>query len=122
MLLSVNPFKEINGLYSEAHIAQYRGRYIYGQMHTQRDGSIKLQPSPRVAPLISILSLTVLLRCVAVPSSLSENPPHVFGLAEDTYRALCTEGEDQCVIISVSVRARNLHTALDDGVQQSSSL
>lgn len=24
----------------------------------------------------------------------------VFGLAEDTYRALCTEGEDQCVIIS----------------------
>lgn len=24
----------------------------------------------------------------------------MFGLAEDTYRALCTEGEDQCVIIS----------------------
>lgn len=57
VLLSVNPFKEISGLYSEAQIAQYRGRYIY------------------------------------------ENPPHVFGLAEDTYRALCTEGEDQCVII-----------------------
>lgn len=58
VLLSVNPFKEVAGLYSENQIAAYRGRYIY------------------------------------------ENPPHVFGLAEDTYRALCTEGEDQCVIIS----------------------
>jgi len=29
-----------------------------------------------------------------------ENPPHIFGLAEDTYRSLCHEAEDQCVIIS----------------------
>lgn len=29
VLLSVNPFKEINGLYSESQIATYRGRYIY---------------------------------------------------------------------------------------------
>lgn len=58
VLLSVNPFKDIGGLYSESQIAAYRGRYIY------------------------------------------ENPPHIFGLAEDTYRALCTEGDDQCVIIS----------------------
>lgn len=58
VLLSVNPFKEINGLYSETQIGTYRGRYIY------------------------------------------ENPPHIFGLAEDTYRALCTDAEDQCVIIS----------------------
>ena len=28
VLLSVNPFKEIAGLYSEAQIGQYRGRYV----------------------------------------------------------------------------------------------
>jgi len=32
--------------------------------------------------------------------AIFENPPHIFGLAEDTYRALCHEAEDQCVIIS----------------------
>lgn len=58
VLLSVNPFKEINGLYSEHQIETYRGRYIY------------------------------------------ECPPHIYSLAEDTYRSLCTEGKDQCVIIS----------------------
>ena len=36
---------------------------------------------------------------VFAPARSYENPPHVYGLAEDTYRALCTEGEDQCVII-----------------------
>lgn len=29
-----------------------------------------------------------------------ENPPHIYGLAEDTYRALCTDRTNQCVIIS----------------------
>ncbi len=31
---------------------------------------------------------------------LYELPPHVFALAEDTYRAVQSEREDQCVIIS----------------------
>ncbi len=29
-----------------------------------------------------------------------ELPPHIFALAEDTYRALLSEAKDQCVIIS----------------------
>ena len=29
-----------------------------------------------------------------------ENPPHIYGLAEDTFRALCTDRTNQCVIIS----------------------
>jgi myosin heavy subunit len=53
VLLSVNPFKNVVGLYSDGVIQQYRGRYLY------------------------------------------ENAPHVFGLAEETYRALCSESEDQ---------------------------
>jgi len=58
VLISVNPFKEIRGLYSESAIGAYRGRYMY------------------------------------------ELPPHVYALAEDTYRALMGDREDQCVIIS----------------------
>eukprot|EP00808_Paulinella_micropora_P004347 g11237.t1 len=58
VLLSVNPFKTIQGLYSPLQISKYRGRYMY------------------------------------------ENPPHIYALAEETYRALLTEFSDQCVIIS----------------------
>eukprot|EP00457_Paulinella_chromatophora_P000941 gb/GEZN01000943.1/.p1 GENE.gb/GEZN01000943.1/~~gb/GEZN01000943.1/.p1 ORF type:complete len:1030 (+),score=139.44 gb/GEZN01000943.1/:99-3188(+) len=58
VLISMNPFKSIAGLYSPLQISKYRGRYIY------------------------------------------ENPPHVYALAEETYRALLTEFSDQCVIIS----------------------
>ena len=46
VLLSVNPFKNINGLYSPQKISEYRGKFMY------------------------------------------EGIPHVFALAEDTYRQL----------------------------------
>jgi len=58
VLLSVNPFKDVKGLYDPSVLKKYHGRYMY------------------------------------------ENPPHVFALAEDTYRALLSERADQCVIIS----------------------
>jgi myosin I len=58
VLISVNPFKNINNLYSASAVSKHKGRYLY------------------------------------------ELPPHVFALAEQAYRSLMTEREDQCVIIS----------------------
>ncbi|GAB5355279.1 hypothetical protein AAMO2058_000191700 [Amorphochlora amoebiformis] len=58
VLLSVNPFKMINGMYSPSKIKDYQGKYIY------------------------------------------EAAPHVYALAEDTYRQLKVDRVDQCVIIS----------------------
>mmetsp|Transcript_26571 Transcript_26571/g.44608 ORF Transcript_26571/g.44608 Transcript_26571/m.44608 type:complete len:1023 (-) Transcript_26571:177-3245(-) len=58
VLLSVNPFKDIRGLYAPSKINEYRGKYIY------------------------------------------EAEPHVYALAEDTYRQLKVDRIDQCVIIS----------------------
>tara|TARA_R110002050_G_scaffold41508_2_gene100512 strand:- start:851 stop:1408 length:558 start_codon:yes stop_codon:yes gene_type:complete len=54
----MNPFKWIDGLYSEAVIFEYEGR------------------------------------------SRIEMPPHVYGVAEDAYRAMMTEKDNQCIIIS----------------------
>jgi len=58
VLISVNPYKQINNLYTERTLKDYRGKYRY------------------------------------------ELPPHVYALADDMYRTMLSEGEDQCVIIS----------------------
>nr|P10569.1 RecName: Full=Myosin IC heavy chain [Acanthamoeba castellanii]AAA27707.1 myosin IB heavy chain [Acanthamoeba castellanii] len=58
VLISVNPYKQINNLYTERTLKDYRGKYRY------------------------------------------ELPPHVYALADDMYRTMLSESEDQCVIIS----------------------
>lgn len=98
------------------HRAVSRQIHLRSKFTQIRDGGIQLQPhlSSRDAHLA-----VRLLCCALCAGPFAENPPHVFGLAEDTYRALCTEGEDQCVIISVRTNEqRNQHTALDDRAQQ----
>lgn len=41
-----------------------------------------------------------------------ELPPHVYALADDMYRTMLSESEDQCVIISYDHRTRiTAHTA-----------
>ncbi|RNF00969.1 myosin IF [Trypanosoma rangeli] len=66
VLLSVNPFKKIPGLYSEERIAFFRRG---GKGNGGVTGS-------------------------------NHGEPHVFGLAEETYRTMVSEEENQCVIIS----------------------
>jgi myosin-1 len=58
VLLSVNPFRNINGMYGESIIQKYTGRKLY------------------------------------------ELAPHVYALAEDTYRAMMSTHDNQCVLIS----------------------
>jgi myosin-1 len=58
VLLSVNPFKQIPGMYSPQTLRSYRGRYPY------------------------------------------ELAPHVYSLADGTYRAMLSEQRDQCIIIT----------------------
>ena len=54
----MNPYKLIDGLYTDRTLKDYRGKYQY------------------------------------------ELPPHVYSIADAMYRALFSEGENQCVIIS----------------------
>lgn len=58
VLISVNPFRNIQGMYSSQMVDTYNGRYLY------------------------------------------ENPPHIFGLSEETYRNLVSTHLSQCVIIT----------------------
>ena len=58
VLLSVNPFRNINGMYGNSIIQKYTGRKLY------------------------------------------ELAPHVYALAEDTYRAMMSTHDNQCVLIS----------------------
>jgi myosin-1 len=58
VLISMNPFKLIKGLFIERTLQDYRGKYRY------------------------------------------EMPPHVFALADDMYRTMLADEENQCVIIS----------------------
>lgn len=58
VLLSVNPFKNIKGLYGDEAIAAY------------------------------------------IHKSPIENPPHVYTIAESAYRAMSSENENQCVLIT----------------------
>eukprot|EP01104_Vermistella_antarctica_P018073 TRINITY_DN6583_c0_g1_i1.p1 TRINITY_DN6583_c0_g1~~TRINITY_DN6583_c0_g1_i1.p1 ORF type:complete len:1214 (+),score=376.93 TRINITY_DN6583_c0_g1_i1:263-3904(+) len=58
VLISMNPYKMISGLYTDRTLKDYRGKYRY------------------------------------------ELPPHVYALADDMYRQMLNEGENQCVIIS----------------------
>ena len=57
VLISVNPYRKIKGMYADQLLKDYRGKYRY------------------------------------------ELPPHVFSLADDMYRSMMSEGENQCVII-----------------------
>ena len=56
--MSVNPFKMIDGIYSQRKLEEYRGKYQY------------------------------------------EMSPHIYGLADNLYRQLLSEGKNQAVIIS----------------------
>ncbi|GBG34585.1 Myosin-IB [Hondaea fermentalgiana] len=58
VLVSVNPFKDIRGLYSVDMMRKYYGRYLF------------------------------------------EMAPHVFGTAEEAYRALLSTGKNQAILIS----------------------
>ena len=58
VLISVNPFRQIGGLYSPELIRKYRGRYSW------------------------------------------ELAPHVYAVAEDTYRALMSSHLNQCILIT----------------------
>ena len=58
VLVSVNPFKQISGLYTPELIRKYRGRYSW------------------------------------------ELAPHVYAVAEDTYRALMSSHKNQCILIT----------------------
>ena len=58
VLISVNPFRSISGLYTPELIRKYRGRYAW------------------------------------------ELAPHVYAVAEDTYRALMSSHRDQCILIT----------------------
>ena len=58
MLIAVNPFRKIPGLYEPATLNQYKGKFRH------------------------------------------ELPPHIYALAEEAYRGIKNESENQCVIIS----------------------
>ncbi|GET92195.1 myosin IB heavy chain, putative [Leishmania tarentolae] len=75
VLLVVNPFKEIQGLYNDAHMQFYRhsGR-LGGARYTVLEGQ--------------------------EPGDAALGGPHIFALAEETYRSMVSEEENQCVIIS----------------------
>ncbi|KAG5491542.1 hypothetical protein JIQ42_01446 [Leishmania sp. Namibia] len=75
VLLVVNPFKEIQGLYNDAHMQFYR--------HSGRLGGT------RYALLEG-----------QEPGDAALGGPHIFALAEDTYRSMVSEEENQCIIIS----------------------
>ncbi|KAG5468181.1 hypothetical protein LSCM1_02157 [Leishmania martiniquensis] len=75
VLLVVNPFKEIKGLYNDAHMQFYR--------HSGRLGGA------RYALLEG-----------QEPGDAALGGPHIFALAEDTYRSMVSEEENQCIIIS----------------------
>nr|ACS87808.1 putative myosin IB heavy chain [Angomonas deanei] len=75
VLLVVNPFKQIQGLYNDAHMQFYRHS---GRLDGVRDALLEGQ-EPGDAPL---------------------GGPHIFALAEDTYRSMVSEEENQCIIIS----------------------
>ncbi|KAK7197468.1 myosin IB heavy chain [Novymonas esmeraldas] len=76
VLLVVNPFKQIQGLYNEAHMQYYRhsGRLGGGGRDALLDGQ--------------------------EPGDAALGGPHIFALAEDTYRSMVSEEENQCIIIS----------------------
>lgn len=80
VLLVVNPFKQILGMYSDTAMAFYRQ-------------SGKLGAPQVTAPAAP--SLTSDSAASAVVGG-----PHIFALAEDTYRRMVSEEENQCIIIS----------------------
>ncbi|KPA82148.1 putative myosin IB heavy chain [Leptomonas pyrrhocoris] len=75
VLLVVNPFKQIPGLYNEAHMEFYR--------HSGRRGDVG----------------DALLEGQE-PGDAALGGPHIFALAEETYRSMVSEEENQCIIIS----------------------
>ncbi|CAJ1014094.1 putative Myosin head (motor domain) [Leishmania utingensis] len=75
VLLVVNPFKEIKGLYNDAHMQFYR--------HSGRLGGVRYALSEGQEPGDAALG-----------------GPHIFALAENTYRSMVSEEENQCIIIS----------------------
>ncbi|CAG9581911.1 putative myosin IB heavy chain [Leishmania major strain Friedlin] len=75
VLLVVNPFKEIQGLYNDAHMQFYRHS---GRLSGARYALLEGQE----------------------PGDAALGGPHIFALAEETYRSMVSEEENQCVIIS----------------------
>jgi len=69
VLIAMNPYKVINGIYSDQTLRDYRGKYRY------------------------------------------ELAPHVFALSDHMYRAMLSEGDAQCVIISGESGAGKTWTA-----------
>ena len=75
VLLVVNPFKQIQGLYNEAHMEFYRHS---GRLDGVREALLEGQE----------------------PGDAALGGPHIFALAEETYRSMVSEEENQCIIIS----------------------
>ncbi|KAG5493865.1 hypothetical protein JKF63_01697 [Porcisia hertigi] len=75
VLLAVNPFKEIKGLYNDAHMQFYRHS---GRLSGSRYALLEGQE----------------------PGDASLGGPHIFALAEEAYRSMVSEEENQCIIIS----------------------
>ncbi|CBZ37587.1 myosin IB heavy chain, putative [Leishmania donovani] len=75
VLLVVNPFKDIQGLYNDAHMQFYRHS---GRLSGVRYALLEGQE----------------------PGDAALGGPHIFALAEETYRSMVSEEENQCVIIS----------------------
>jgi myosin I len=75
VLLVVNPFKQIRGLYNDAHMQFYRHS---GRLGGVRDALLEGQE----------------------PGDAALGGPHIFALAEETYRSMVSEEENQCIIIS----------------------
>lgn len=85
VLLAVNPFKAIPGLYGPAQITYYR------------------QGGSAVAARETVDTAVEDSRGGVGPSPSTEvhiGGAHIFALAENTYRTMITEEENQCVIIS----------------------
>jgi myosin-1 len=107
VVVSMNPFKNIPNLYSDAVVEKYRvGRCesLYWKrvrlfcfvLFCEHD--VLLRPTAR-APQFSQFSHRPTSR-LPQQRYIYENPPHVFALAEDTYKQLLTDHQNQCVIIS----------------------
>ncbi len=87
MLISVNPFKQIKGLYTERTIQDYRGKYRY-------------EMPPHVYALGIILFLGYLCELKSIFFFCATLTREFCCVADDMYRTMLADEENQCVIIS----------------------
>uniref|UniRef100_A0A6S8WDV1 Myosin motor domain-containing protein n=1 Tax=Ditylum brightwellii TaxID=49249 RepID=A0A6S8WDV1_9STRA len=81
VIVAMNPFKWIDGLYSEEKREQYSERYVWNRV-----------------------------RCSTSSSSLGDPEPHVYEASSMAYRGLIIEGKDQSILVSGETGAGKTET------------